>query len=320
MTIPIRVDRSEQGRMERFRWMALILISSLLITLTQTGANAQGKIKVVATFSILGDMVVKVGGDSVDLVVLVPAGSDPHTFEPAPADSIALSEAALILELGLGFEPWLESMVESSGAGPKVVSVVEGIDLLPVSESEAHEGEIQGESDPHVWHDIQNAMIMVSNIREALITADPDNAAGYEANAQNYLKTLQALDAEIVEILGTIPESRRVLFTNHDVFRYFGARYGLKVQGVLGVTTEAADPSAAELGSTIEVIRASGVPAIFVESQLNPQIIELIAREAGVEIAPDLYTDSLSDPEGDASNYVDMMRYNATTIAEALSR
>lgn len=312
--------------MARFKWVVLILISSILMTSTRVPVSAQSKIKVVATFSILGNMVAQVGEDSVDLRVLVPAGSDPHTFEPAPADSIALSEAGLILALGLGFEPWLQDMVVASGAGTKVVSVVEGINLLPVGEH-AHEGETHeaeaeehSEFDPHVWHNVQNAMIMVSHIRDALIAADPDHAARYEANAQEYLKTLETLDAEVVEILNTIPENRRVLFTNHDVFQYFGARYGLEVHGVLGVTTEAADPSAAELGETIEAIRASGVPAIFVEAQLNPQIIELIAREAGVEIAPDLYTDSLSDPDGDASTYVDMMRYNATTIAEALSQ
>lgn len=329
MAIPIRVEKRGQGTMARFKWVALILIGSLLMTSTRVPASAQGKIKLVATFSILGDMVAQVGEDSVDLRVLVPAGSDPHTFEPAPADSVALSEARLIFALGLGFEPWLADMAGASGASAKMVTVVEGIDLLPVGEhpheGETHEGETpeaeeHDEFDPHVWHNIQNAMIMVGHIRDALITADPDHAARYEANAQKYLKTLQVLDAEVVEILNTIPENQRVLFTNHDVFQYLGARYGLRVQGVLGVTTEAADPSAAELGDTIEAIRASGVPAIFVEAQLNPQIIELIAREAGVEIAPDLYTDSLSDPDGDASNYVAMMRYNATTIAEALSQ
>lgn len=320
MTILIRVDKRGQGRMARFKWVVLILIGSILMTSTRVPVSAQSKIKVVATFSILGDMVAQVGGDSVDLRVLVPAGSDPHTFEPAPADSIALSEAGLIFALGLGFEPWLADMVGASGTDAKEVTVVAGIDLLPVveHEGEAPEAEEHGEFDPHVWQNVQNALIMVTHIRDALTAADPDNAASYEINAQNYLKTLQALDAEVVEILNTIPEKRRVLFTNHDVFQYFGARYGLKVWGVLGVTTEAADPSAAELGETIEAIRASGVPAIFVEAQLNPQIIELIARETEVEIAPDLYTDSLSDPDGNASNYVAMMRYNATTIAEAL--
>lgn len=301
-----------------------------------------GPLKVVATYSILGDMIANVGGEEIELTTLVGPNGDAHTFEPAPSDTAGLSEAGVVFENGLGFEPWLDELYGSSGSTAKRVVVTEGIEPLPVAEEgghgggeghagegehagEAHadeEGEEHGEEfDPHAWHDVRGAMAMVASIRDELSGADPENAEGYRANAEAYLSELEELDAEVTEKAESVPEERRVLFTSHDTFGYFAERHGFEVDTALAsASTEASDPSAGETAALVEEIEASGVPAVFAENVSNPGVMERIAREAGVELAPPLYTDALGEPGTGGETYVEMERYNASTIAEALDR
>lgn len=293
---------------------------------------------VVATYSILGDWVANVGGEHVNIITLVGPGGDAHTFEPTPADSVALTQAALIFENGLEFESWLDDLYTASGSTAERVAVAEGLSLLAMSKAdhddEAHEDahadhaeegdehdRHHGEFDPHVWHDVTNAMMMVEAIRDALSAADPENGATYAANAEDYLAELAELDAWIREQVVTLPVERRKLVTSHDTFGYFAAAYGFEIVGTaLGISTEAADPSAQRLAELIELIEAEAVPALFAENVANPQLIEQIARETGVVVGPPLYTDALGAADSGGDSYIKMMRYNVDAIVTTLSK
>jgi zinc/manganese transport system substrate-binding protein len=296
------------------------------VSAAQTPTAIGEPLPVVATFSILGDLVQAVGGDAVQVTTLIGPGIDAHTFDPAPADLVTLESAAVIFENGLGFEPWLDGFFASTQ--PKGIRVVvsEGIEPRHADETHANEEEHEGEHehgdiDPHVWHNVANAIVMVENIRDALVAADPENSAVYEANATAKISDLEALDAWVREQVATIPEERRKLVTSHDTFGYFADAYGFEVIGTaLGsASTEAGDPSARDVAILIEEIAAAGVPAIFAENVSNPDLMASIAAEAGVTLAPPLYTDALGAPGSEASTYDGMMRGNVTTIVNALS-
>ncbi len=289
----------------------------------QQVAPGDGPLRVVATYSILGDLVQNVGGSEVELVTLVGPNGDAHTFEPAPSDNATISDADVVFENGLGFETWLDDLYESSGSEAERVAVTEDIDPMPVAEeehgAEEEHADEHGEFDPHVWHDPTNAVVMVGSIRDALAEADPDDAETYERNADEYMAQLEQLDADVQERVDSIPDSNRTLFTSHDTFGYFAQRYDFGVDTALAsISTETSDPSAGETAGLVGEIEQSGVPAIFVENVSNPTVMESIADEAGVELAPTLYTDALGEPGSEGSTYIKMVRYNASTMAEAL--
>ncbi|WP_119067479.1 metal ABC transporter solute-binding protein, Zn/Mn family [Rubrobacter indicoceani] len=290
-----------------------------------------GKLNVVATYSILGDYVRNVGAENIELQTLVGPDGDAHTFEPTPQNSATLSEADLVFENGLEFEVWLYSLYKSSGAGAERVVVTENIEPLVLSEEEAPPGPEEGPSDdngenapdeydPHVWQDVSNAGVMVEAVRDALVESDPDNAAAYRRNAEEYLAELEELDAWISEESEGVPPESRRLVTSHDTFGYFSRAYDYEVvgAGLASFTTEAADPSAGETAGLVGEIELSGVPAIFTENISNPALMEQVACEAGVELAPPLYTDALGEKGTEGETYVGMMRYNVATITDAL--
>jgi zinc/manganese transport system substrate-binding protein len=310
--------------------VALALLAQLLLTsssFAQTPAP-ENPLQVVASFSILGDLVENVGGEAVAVTTLIGPGVDAHTYDPAPADLVVLAEADVIFENGLGFEPWLDGFYESTQPPAARVVVTEGI--TPREAGEEHQGEEphaeeddaaeHGLFDPHVWHDVANDIVMVGNIRDALAAADPDRAELYEANAAAYIAELEALDASIREQVATLPEERRTLVTSHDNLGYFADAYGFTILGnVFGsVSTEAGDPSARDIAALVEAIEATGVPAIFAENVANPDLMESIAAEAGVALAPPLYTDALGPPGSPGETYIGMMQSNVTTIVDAL--
>jgi len=315
------------------RILGMTFVAFLAPTLAGCGGgdrgagSGDGPVEVVATYSILGDLVENVGGQNVELTTLVGPNGDAHTFEPAPSDNAKLAEADVVFENGLEFETWLDDLYESSGSGAERTVVTEDLDLLPIAEEEhgheeeaegAHEEE-HGEYDPHVWHAPTNAVVMVESIRDALAEADPENAEAYERNAGEYISKLEGLDADVREQVDSIPEGNRTLFTSHDTFGYFAERYGFGVDTALAsVSTGAGDPSAGETAELVEEIEASGVPAIFGENVSNSSVMENIASEAGVELAPTLYTDALGEPGTEGSTYVRMVRYNVSTMSEAL--
>jgi zinc/manganese transport system substrate-binding protein len=304
----------------------LVLALSLVVVACQIPgpASRSSKPVVVVTHSILGDLARNVAGERVEVVVLVPAGADAHTFQPSPAEATALARATLVLENGLGFEPWLDKLYESSRSKARRVILTDDVHPLEAGEHAAEGGGTpsahEGELDPHVWHDVAHALHIVGVVREALATTDPAGAESYRANADRYSDELGALDAWIVEQITALPMERRKLVTTHDTFRYFAARYDFTVVGTaLGSSsTETSDPSAAEVARLVDTIRSAGVPSIFVEDVGDARLMERIAVEAGVRIAPPLYTDALSPPGGEADTYIKMMRHNVATIVATL--
>jgi zinc/manganese transport system substrate-binding protein len=318
--------------------IALVALAPLVLLLRTPPSFAQtpaggDRLQVVASFSILGDLVERVGGDAVQVTTLIGPGIDAHTYDPAPADLVVLAEADVIFENGLGFEPWLDGFYASTQPPGMRIVVSEGItpreagadhDQQPEGEAgdehEADEGHEPGEFDPHAWHDVANAIHMVGAIRDALAAADPVNAELYEANAAAYVAELEALDAAIREQVATLPADRRKLVTSHDTFGYFADAYGFEILGTaLGsLSTEAGDPSARDIAALIGQIEEAGVPAIFAENVANPDLMESLAAEAGVELAPPLYTDALGPEGSPGETYIGMMQSNVTTIVEAL--
>ncbi|MCG3149936.1 MAG: Periplasmic chelated iron-binding protein YfeA [Verrucomicrobiae bacterium] len=298
------------------------------ILLLTGAAQAAEPVPVVVSHSILADWVTQVGGDSVAVRVLVGRDADAHTFAPTPADAAALTRAVVIFENGLGFEPWLDRLVAASQTKARRVVVTRGIrPLRPELEHNhaghgpgAHGEHAHGDVNPHFWHDPRLAQVAVETIRASLVEADPARAAEYQRRAETYTKELAVLDAWIAEQTAKLPAARRKIVTSHDTFAYFAKRYGFVVLGTaLGsFTTDVPDPSARELAALIQKVKAAGVPAVFCENMVNPKVVRQLAREAGVKLAPVLYTDALGPAESTAGSYLKLMRSNTATIVAAL--
>jgi len=293
-------------------WVALAGLLALSACAAAPAPSAP-RLKAVATINILADLVSQVAGDRVEVSSLIPVGGDPHTYEPVPRDVQRVAEAQLVFYNGLGLEKWLEELIEN--AGGRRVSVLLTRGLRPAVQTE---GRYRGDPDPHLWMDPVFAKKYVENARDALVAFDPAGRATYEANAARYLRELDALHAWIQQQTARIPPHRRKLVTTHDAFRYFGQRYGFRVVGTIwGISTED-EPSAQEIARLVDRIRAEGVPAVFVETTINPKLMERVAREAGVRVGDRLYGDSLGPRGSDADTYVKMMRHNVRAIVEAL--
>jgi ABC-type Zn uptake system ZnuABC Zn-binding protein ZnuA len=283
------------------------------------------RLQVVATTTLVGDVVSQVGGDAVDLTVLLPVGADPHGFDPTPRDVSRVADADLIFINGLGLEQFLERLLASAGSEAQVIAVSEGITAIETGdEADAvHAEEDEGEhghegDDPHVWTDPNNVLVWTANIAAALSQLDPANAALYQANAAQYSAELQALDAWVREQVAQVPAANRNIVTDHAVFGYFAQRYGFEQVGAIvpGYST-LAEPSAQELAALEDAIRSLGVKAVFVGQTVNPGLAQRVADDTGTQLAP-VYTGSLSDPEGEAGSYLDYIRHNVATIVEAL--
>jgi zinc/manganese transport system substrate-binding protein len=275
---------------------------------------------VVASFSILGDMTARVGGDRVAVTTLVGPDGDAHVYEPTPDDVRAVAAARLLVVNGLGFEGWMDRLAGASGYAGPVVVASKGVAPREIVEEEHAdaEGHDHHGIDPHAWQDVANAVTYVRNIAAGLDAADPAGKATYDANAAAYVAELEALDAEVRAALATLPAERRKIITSHDAFGYFGAAYGLRLSAPEGISTEA-EASAADVAALIRQIRADAVPAIFVENIKDRRLIDQIAAESGAAVGGELYTDALSDKDGPAPTYVEMIRHNAKTLTEALA-
>ena len=301
--------------MRRLAW-------TVALSLLTLPAMAADRLPVVASFSILGDMTQRVGGERIALTTLVGPDGDAHVYEPGPSDAKAVSAARVLVVNGLGFEGWMDRLKQASGfAGVEVVASA-GIDPLDMAEEEGGEHDHDHDHghdgiDPHAWQSVANAQAYVRNIVAALERADPEGASAYRANGDAYLAELEALDQAIRASMAAIPPSQRVLVTSHDAFGYFANAYAVKVLAPQGMSTES-EASAADVAALITQIRADGVRAVFVENITNPRLLEQVGRETGAAIGGVLYSDALSPPGGPAATYVDMMRHNADSIAQAL--
>lgn len=325
--------------------------SALALTVSMTGgAIAHDKLDVVASFSILGDMVHQIGGDAVSVTTLVGPDGDAHVYEPTPADAKALSQADVLVVNGLDFEGWLPRLVEASEFSGRQVVASTGIDALTWAEPDedhdhdhdheahdhgehehdhaehdhAHEEHAEeghhhhGDYDPHAWQSLGNGVIYANNIAKALAEADPAHADGYQERAEAYVAELQALDAKLKKEFGALPEAHRKVVTSHDAFQYFGKAYGVQFIAPEGISTEA-EPSAADIARIIDQIRDEQIAAVFVENISDNRVIEQITRETGANVGGELYSDALSGPDGPAPTYVDMFDYNSRQLFGALS-
>ena len=285
--------------------------AAILVALS-SAANAADKVKAVASFSILGDMVRHVGGNRVEVVTLVGPNADAHVFNPTPADAKALAAADLFFVNGLGFEGWIERLEKSSGFRGEVVVASKGVTPLKMREEAGHR------YDPHAWQDLANGQVYVANVRDALVAADPDGKSIYEANAAKYLDAIDAEEAAVKAALGALPEARRKIITSHDAFAYFGKAYGLEIVAPQGVSTES-EASAQDVAKIIRQIKAAKIPAVFIENITDRRLLDQIARETGAKIGGALYSDALSASGGPAPTYLDMFRHNVGAITAALS-
>ena len=279
----------------------------------------ENKVPVVATFSILGDFVREVGGDRVDLSVLVGPGSDAHVYAPAPGDAKKLAAAKLIVQNGLGFEGWIGRLIKASNTKARIVVATRGVKPIKAPHGHGHShGHNHGsESDPHAWQNVANAKIYVNNIRDGLIAADPAGKDAYTANAAAYSAKLDALEKDVRAAIAKIPQGNRKVITNHDAFGYMGAAYGLRFIAPQGISTDAA-PSAQSIARIIRQIRQEKIPAVFVENVADTRLAERIAKESGAKLGGTLYSDQLSPAGGPAGTYIDMVRHNIRELTAAL--
>ena len=268
--------------------------------------------------TFLTDIAQNVFGDRLAVDALMPIGVDPHAFEPTPQDVARIAKSQVLITNGAGFETWLSKVLDNAGGRRLVVEAAAG---LP--SRQPHAGEIvdpdHAEIDPHFWLDPISVIKYVENIRDALSQVDPEGKELYTKNAETYIGKLRELDAWITDQVQQVPESRRLLVTNHESFGYFADRYGFRVVGtVIPSVSTGASPSAQQLASLVDHLKATRAPAIFLETGANPQLANQLAQETGIKIVNDLYTHSVTEPSGNAPTYIDMMRYNVQKIVEAL--
>lgn len=293
------------------RWSILILLTAALPAALPSLAAGRA-LRVVATTVQITALAKEVGSSTIALKGLVPAGADPHEFEPVASDLVALEGADLILRHGVGLDDWLDRTLKA-GKKAKLVTVTAGVRL--------RKGEEDGKSvdDPHVWHDPANAKKMVDNIVAALDRADPANRSIYDTNASAYKRKLDAAAAQVLAVISEIPPANRKLVTNHDALGYFAQAFGLKIVGaVIPAVSTQAEPSAADTAALLKAIKREKVKAIFAESNVNPKLAATLAKEAGVKIVDDLYGDSLGQPGSGAETLDGMWLANARKIADAL--
>ena len=282
------------------------------------GARAQDRLNVIASFSILGDFVKKVGGDRVEVATLVGPNGNAHVYAPSPGDAKKVADAKLVFVNGLGFEGWLERLVKASGTKAPIVVATKGIKPLERAGEHDHDHDHDhGRADPHAWQSVANAKIYVANIRDALIAADPAGKDAYSANAVAYLAKLDALEHDVREVIAKIPADRRRVITSHSAFGYFQDAYGVNFTAPQGVSTEA-EASAKDVAAIIAQIRKQKVAAVFLENVTDPRLVEQVARETGAKVGGTLYSDALTDDKGDAATYIDLMRHNLRQLASAL--
>ena len=293
-----------------------LLLAGGAIALSAGLARAQSaRLFVVATFTILADLVRQVGGEGVEVSSLVGPNGDVHAYAPSPADSRKLAAARLIVENGLNLEGWISRLAKASASKARIVVASAGVS--PREEHGDHD-HAHGGTDPHAWQNVANAKIYVANIRDGLIAANPSGKADYAARARAYLEKLDALDACVRAAVAKIPADRRRIVTTHDAFGYFGQAYAIELAAPAGVSTEAA-VSARDVGKIIAQIKKDKFPAVFLENVSDPRLIDQIARETGAKIGGTLYSDSLSGPDGAAGTYIDMVRHNISELTKALA-
>jgi zinc/manganese transport system substrate-binding protein len=282
--------------------------------LAATSPVAAERLKVVATFSILGDIAGRIGGDRIELRTLVGPNGDAHVYQATAADARAVARARVVIVNGLAFDDWALRLMRASGSKARVVVASAKVEPLEGQDSHGHDDH----ADPHAWQDVRNVIAYVGAVEQALASADPANAAAYESNATAYRAELHSLDAEIRVAFAGITAPRRHAVTTHGSFAYFAAAYGVAFASPLGTSTEG-QASAKSLAALITGVRRNGIKALFLENAADPRLMRQVARETGVALGGTLYADALSTKEGPAPTYVDLMRHNLRLLTGAMA-
>lgn len=273
----------------------------------QAAEPAARPLQVVASFSILGDMVREIAGDAAQVTTLVGPDGDAHVYEPSPADAKRLAQAELVVVNGLGFEGWMTRLVRASGYHGDVAVASQGVKPR----------RLDGAADPHAWQSLANAKLYVDNIRAALVRARPAQARAIDARAAAYQLRIDVLDTESRTRFAAIPAEERRVITTHDAFGYFGAAFGISFIAPQRWSTEA-EPSAADVAQVIRQIKAQKARALFIENMTDRRLMERIAQETGVLVGGTLYADALSRPGTAGDSYLRMAAHNVAAIAGAL--
>jgi len=282
--------------------------------LLSTQVNAAEPLSVVASFSILGDLVQVVGGDRVKVATLAGPEADAHEFNPSPEHAKAVLGAKLFVVNGLNFEPWAQKLAKSAGYKGETVVASKGVKSRQMAAEPGHD---HAETDPHAWQNPLNVVQYVSNIAAGLTKADPSGAATYQANAEAYAKQLKDFDAQAKAQFDAITPAKRKVITSHDAFGYLAARYGITMLAPEGVNTDS-EPSAKHVAQLIRQIKREKIKAVFVENMSNPKLIEQLSQDAGVRVGATLYSDALSQASGPAPTYMKMMNHNLTQLVAGM--
>jgi zinc/manganese transport system substrate-binding protein len=282
-----------------------ILVALLVAGCGQSGDSGRG-LRVIATTTQVGDLARNVAGDRVGVTTILRPGADPHDFEPRPSDAKAIGESRLVLRSGGEIDDWLDQLVDAAGGGARVVTLIDSVHAIG--------------DDPHWWQDPRNAELAVAAIRDALVKADPNGAAGYRRRAAAYERRLRRLDRGIARCMAEVPPDTRRLVTTHDSLAYFARRYGVQVVGaVIPSLSTQAQPSGRDTERLVEQVRRENVQAIFPESPLNPRLERALAREAGVKVGDRLWGDALGKPGSDGATYLDAMASETAAMVKGMS-
>jgi zinc/manganese transport system substrate-binding protein len=306
-------------------WLGALALGVSAVMSISVGAQAE-PLKVVATFSILGDLAKNVGADKVAVTTLVGPNADAHTYQPTPSDARAVAAAQVLVTNGLGLEGWLvrlkgaaksKATLVVASAGVKPLTMQEEADEKAAASGQPQPGKLGRINDPHAWQSLANGQIYVANIVKGLAEADPANGDFYRRTGDAYANQLAALDGKITEDLAAVPTAKRRVITTHDAFQYFGKAYDITFIAPLGISTEN-EPSAGDIGRLERQIKRERIKALFLENVTNARLIDQIAKDTGAIVGPSLYSDALSKPDEPASTYIKMFEHNAATLKDGM--
>lgn len=288
-----------------------ILTSALIISgCGKTNESNTGKIKAVSTITIINDIVKNVGKEKVEAISICGVGIDPHTYKSKPDDVKEISKSQIVFINGFGLEHWIEEIIHNAGGSKQVVTVTQGVS--PMTDETG-----LGDPDPHAWFDVKNVKVYTDNVAKGLSDIDPANKDYYKKNAEEYKTKLDELDKWIKAEIEKIPQDKRVLITSHDAFRYFGRAYGLDVRGLQGISTEAKIRTE-DVAKLIDLIKAKNLKSVFIETSVNPKVLEQISSETGAKVGGTLFSDSIGNDGTPEGEYIGAVKHNVNAIVNAL--
>ena len=279
-----------------------------LVFLMNTVSANESSIRVVTSFSILEDLVNKLGGEHVVVANLVARNQDAHTYQPKPSDAVAIAKADLVVFNGLAFEGWITRLIKNSGYKNKQLIASDGVNAIRNGK----------EVDPHAWQSFDNIRVYIQNITHTLITLRPQHTNEFTQRQQQYLNSLNALENNLLKELADIPQNKRIVVTSHDAFGYLEREFNIRFLAPLGLSIEI-EASAQDVANVIDQIREQNVKAFFVENINSPRLLERIASETNAVIGGRLYSDALSDVDGPAGTYLKMMQHNISSLISAFN-